>query len=182
MKKYLLAGLLVLTMAGAGWGQRLESSTSGAETIVRSRTIYSSNVVLNAAPANLAYNGTYFTATAGENVAIGDVCYLKSDGKYYLAKADVATTKMPGVVMATGTIAGSATGVFLQKGFIRSDAGWGGALTVGGALYVSITGTSGNTTTQTAPTASGNIVQDIGYAYAARIVFFDPNRTQVEVP
>jgi hypothetical protein len=67
--------------------------------------------ILTPTPANLGYSGVSFTATAGENVAIGDVCYMKSDGKYWLAKADVATTKMPGVVIATGTISANATGV-----------------------------------------------------------------------
>lgn len=136
---------------------------------------------VNPAPDNLSYSGVLITATAGENVAIGDACFLKSDGKYWLAKADVATTKMPCVAMATGTINANASGVFLLWGYIRSDAGWGGALTIGALMYVSITGTTGNTTTTTAPNASGNIVQVIGQAVAARIVFFAPCYTQVTV-
>lgn len=193
----LTTGLLKITVAGgvatpstASAGSDYCAATSGSGVLkgngtggtaaAVSGTDYNEALILNPSIADHAYSGISFTATAGDNVALGDVCYLKSDGKYYLAKADVATTKMPGVVMATGTISASATGVFLQKGFIRDDS-WTGQ-TVGGAVYVSITGTTTNTWTQTAPSATGNIVQDIGYAYAAKVLFFDPNRTQVEVP
>lgn len=135
--------------------------------------------IITAAVADLAFSGLAFVGTAGEDLALGDVCYLKSDGKYWLAKADVAATRMPGAVMATAAISAAATGFFLQKGFIRNDA-WG-AWTEGGLIYVTITGTTGNTVSQTAPVASGNIVQVIGYAYAAKVLFFDPNLTQVEI-
>jgi hypothetical protein len=48
---------------------------------------------------------------AGENVAFGDVCYLKSDGKLWIIDADAAAS-MPGIAMADATIAADATGYF----------------------------------------------------------------------
>lgn len=124
------------------------------------------NLILSYPSSDLGYNGSYITATAGENVAIGDVCYLKSDGKYWLSKADVATTKMPGVALATGTISANASGIFLLQGFIRNDA-WTTAVfgNYGSLLYATITGTTGNTIHKTAPVATGNIVQVLGQTY-----------------
>jgi hypothetical protein len=124
-------------------------------------------------------SGDVLTATAGEDIAIGNLCYLKSDGKYWKAKADAAGT-MPTVVMAAQTISANAEGLFLVKGFIRNDDGWGGALTVGGLLYTSAA--TGGAMTQTPPAVSGNRVQIVGYAYAARKVYFNPTLKMDIVP
>jgi hypothetical protein len=129
--------------------------------------------------SNYAYSGDAFTATAGENLAINNVCYLKTDGKYWKAQANAAST-MPGMVLVTATTLANASGVFLKNGFIRNDGGWGGALTVGGLLYASAA--TAGAITQSAPASSGDQVQVLGYAYAARVVFFDPNLVVAEVP
>jgi hypothetical protein len=137
-------------------------------------------MTLDPGVADHGNSGTRFVATAGETVAIGDVCYMKSDGKYWIAKADVLNTRMPGVVMAAAAISANATGVFLEKGFLRDDS-WGG-WTVGKELFVTITGTTTNTVSATEPSTPGNAVQKIGYAYAAKVIFFNPNQTVTEVP
>ena len=50
-----------------------------------------------------------------------------------------------------------------------------------GLIYLSTTGTSGNTLTQTAPSGSGDIVQILGVATHADRIFFNPSLTYAEV-
>ena len=120
-------------------------------------------------------SGDVITATAGESVVIGDVCYLKSDGKFWKADADAVATTKGMLAMATGSISADASGTFLIKGLIRDDT-W--AWTVGAELFVSLT--PGNPTA-TAPSATGDVVRIIGYAKGADYVWFDPDKTYVEI-
>ena len=120
-------------------------------------------------------HGTLLSGTAGENLTQGDICYMKSDGKYWKANAGAVTT-MPGVVLATAAITASATGTFLVQGYWKdaSYASW----TVGGLLFMSATS---GLTTQTAPATSGQQVQVVGYATAADTIFFNPNYMLIQV-
>jgi hypothetical protein len=125
------------------------------------------------------YSGPHATMTAGEALVFGEVCYLKSDGKWWKADADAATT-MPGMAMAAATIDADATGDFILPGaFVRDDTwNW----TVGaseGLIYVD-TPTAG-APTQTAPPGTGDQVQIIGYAYTVDIMYFNPSPVLVEV-
>ncbi len=107
--------------------------------------------------------------TAGENLAFGDVCYLKSDGKLWKTDADAIAT-MPGRFMAAATITANNTGLFLRKGYARDDTwNW----TIGGLLYVD-TVTAGGMT-QTPPSGSLDQVQVVGLALTADIAEFDPS-------
>jgi len=121
-------------------------------------------------------SGLTVTATAGESLVFGDVCYLKSDGKLWKAKADAATT-VPCFYMAMATIAADADGVFLEIGKVRDDT-W--SWTVGAVLYVS-TATAG-ALTETKPTGSGNQIQQIGIAMAATVVDFRPTPRVEAIP
>lgn len=96
--------------------------------------------------------GETFSATAGENLVFGNLCYLKSDGKWWKTDSDAAST-MPGTAIATGTINADATGIFLLEGYARDDSAWAG-LTIGGTLYASQTG---GAITQTAPVPAANV-------------------------
>lgn len=119
--------------------------------------------------------GLTCSGTAGENLVFGDICYLKSDGKYWKADADAAAT-MPGAAMALASISADASGLFLKIGFVRDDS-WS-ALTIGGIVYAS---TTAGAITQTAPSGSGDQVQELGYAETAVIIWFNPNTTLVEI-
>lgn len=126
---------------------------------------------------NQSAAGFVSVMTAGENLSFGDLCYRKSDGKWWKANAGSATT-MPGCVVSLGTILTDDTGEFALPGssqFIRNDS-W--SLTVGGLIYASTT--SGGIT-QTAPSSTGDQVQVIGYAYTSTIINFDPSLILVEV-
>jgi hypothetical protein len=120
-----------------------------------------------------AYRGITMTGRAGETLAIGDVCYLKSDKKWWLADADSAAT-MPGMAISTGTISANATGTFLARGRIRDDS-WN--LTVGGIVYPS---TTKRTLTQTPPSGSGDQTQAIGIASTTKELIFTPYPILVE--
>lgn len=113
----------------------------------------------------------------GGNVVFGDVCYIAADGDLEFADASVTTT-MPGFVMALATISTTASGEFLLSGYARNDT-W--AWTPGGLIYISITGTSTNTLTQTAPVGAGEQVQVVGVATHADRIYFNPSYVLVEI-
>lgn len=111
--------------------------------------------------------------TAGETLTQWDVCYIKSDGKAWKADYNAIATASA-ILIATAAISANATGTFGVLGLVRND-GWS-AWTVGGLVYLSTTGGI----TQTAPTGTDDVVQVLGVAYAAKIIFFNPSLSQVE--
>lgn len=113
------------------------------------------------------------TLTAGENVVAGEICYLKSDGKYWRAKADAEATTKGRIVMANATITADNTGTFITKGNY-TDSG----LTVGGTYFLSISIAGVKTTTT--PT-SGNFVRVLGWATSATNFYFKPSDDYGEV-
>jgi len=122
-----------------------------------------------------AASGDTISATAGENVAIGDLCYLKNDGKFWLADADAEATSKGMLALATAAIAAEATGVFLTYGKYRDDTwNW----TVAQELYIH---TTGGNPTGTRPAGSGDIVRIIGHGYTVDILFFNPDQTYLEL-
>ena len=130
---------------------------------------------LTYSPANTSYSSTATTtATAGETLAFGNVCYLKSDGKYWKSSATSSGSGMPVRAMALATISGNATGNFLVgQGYVRNDS-W--TFTTGGDIYAS---TSSGTMTQTVPATAGNVVQLLGYATASGTMMVIPDSTYI---
>lgn len=118
------------------------------------------------------------TLTAGADLNFGDVGYIKSDGKVGLIDAD-AIASMSGLVMCIdASIANNASGTFMFMGIARDDTwNW----TVGGLIYGTVTGTTGNTLSQTAPTGTDDVVQILGVALTADIMVFKPQLPQVEI-
>lgn len=109
---------------------------------------------------------------ANEAQAIGDVCYINSVGEMQLADADAIATAVVAGMCIDATIAADATGNYLLFGVARDDT-W--AWTVGGLVYLSTTGTSGNTLTQTAPSATDDCVVVVGVATHADRLLFNPS-------
>ena len=122
-------------------------------------------------------SGQVITLTAGANVAFGDFCYMKADGKMGLVDADAIAT-MSGVFMAAETIAADAAGLFLMPGGVARDDTW--AWTVGGLIFATVTGTTGNTLSQTAPTGVDDVIQIVGVAMHADRMLFLPQLVQIE--
>jgi hypothetical protein len=129
----------------------------------------------NTSIADVSYSGKDITRTAGENVAFGNVAYLKSDGKLWKTDADAEATSKGMLALAVATIAGDASGKFLTQGIARNDAwNW----TVGGTLYLS---TDAGDLTQTAPSGDEDIVRIVGHAITADIIYFNPSNEYMEL-
>lgn len=128
------------------------------------------------------YSGNAESITMGATVALGDVLYQKSsDSEWYLAKADSSTT-MPGLRLAVAAGADGAASAAIKEGYVyKSTWTW----TPGMPIYVSTTGTTGNTLTQTAPTPSTYnapvVVQQVGYALSATVIWFCPSLQTLEI-
>jgi len=113
---------------------------------------------------------------ANENQSFGDICFINADGEMQLADAD-AIASASALGMCTEAITTGNPALYLLLGFARDDTwDW----TVGGLIYLSLTGTTGNTLTQTAPSATDDVVQIVGVATHADRMFFNPQLVQVE--
>jgi hypothetical protein len=137
--------------------------------------ITASGLLLGSPDTDGGFHGIYVSGVYGESLAVGDLVYLDSDGKYWKAQADADTT-LPciGLVMSAGNA--DDTGYILKTGYYRDDSL---SLTPGGLLYLD-TATAG-LFTQTLPSGSGEIVQIIGNAISATVIYFKPDFTYVEL-
>lgn len=139
---------------------------------------------LTAIPAiDKTASGITTQLTAFEAQAFGDVVKINSSGKAQLAKADVIANATALAMCVSESVEADATGNYLLIGFVRNDA-W--SWTVGGDIYLTITGTSGNTLSQTSPFAADPIVEDtvvqlLGVANSADTIYFNPQLVQVEL-
>lgn len=136
------------------------------------------SLIITAAPgSDHSATGITISLAATAEMNFGDVGYIASTGKVTLIDAD-AIASMSGVVMcADATIAANASGNFLLLGVARDDS-W--AWTVGGLIYGTVTATTGNTLSQTAPTGTDDVIQIMGVATHADRMFFNPQLIQVE--
>ena len=114
-------------------------------------------------------------AIAGEDVTFPDLCYLKSDGKYWKADADAIATTEGELVIVLETIAADATGDFLKRGYLRNNS-W--SFTIGDILYVDTI--SGSVTT-TRPNSIGDCVRRIGSVHKTNIIWFAPEWLVIEL-
>lgn len=136
------------------------------------------DVAVTAAPGSdhTAY-GLKITLIANENQAFGDVCYIDSAGEAALADADAAATA-DAILMCLDTVTTGNPASYLMFGIARDDT-W--AWTVGGLVYLSTTGTTGNTLTQTPPSGAGDIVHIVGKATHADRIYFRPEIAGIEL-
>lgn len=116
--------------------------------------------------------GITLTAAAGNNFTLMEVGYLNSSGQVVEADADTVATSAGMLVLATGTINASASGVFVPLGFQTTS-----GLTAGATYYLSST-TGGITTTK--PSSPGTVARVVGYAVSSTIFYFNPDQTYVE--
>ena len=123
-------------------------------------------------------SGDVITLTANAASQIGDVVFINSSGKAEFCKADTIThSPYCLAICADVSISANAGGNWLTKGSVRDDSwNW----TVGDLIYVSITGTTGNTLTQTAPTGTSNVVMPVGVALSSDVMYFFRNFNSVE--
>ena len=107
--------------------------------------------------------------------AFETVCIHTTTDEVVISDADAIAT-MPVIGIAPAAISDTNTGTILLQGFIRDDTwNW----TLGGILYADNTTAGGMT--QTAPSGTGDLVQAVGVALSADVVYFNPSLTLVEV-
>ncbi len=111
---------------------------------------------------------------AGATIAQWEAVYLGASSTWLLADANGSST-YPSRGLATAAYSNTDPAIILVHGTVRNDA-W--SWTPGGAIYLS--GTAG-ALTQTAPSTSGDKVQQVGFALTADIAFFDFNSTYLTV-
>jgi hypothetical protein len=134
------------------------------------------NVTASPASDHLA-SGLKITLTAHDTQAFGDACFINSDGEAALIDADAIASMTAVVMCADASVSANASGNYLLLGIARDDTwNW----TVGGIIYGTVTGTSGNTLSQTAPTGTDDVVQIMGVAIHADRMIFNPQLTQIE--
>lgn len=106
--------------------------------------------------------------TAGETLAAGDVVYVDSAGEAFKADADASAKAAMGFVLAGITASASGT-VYFGSGLITGLS----SLTPGAVYFLS--STAGGITT-TAPTGTGKIQQQVGYAVNSTTLYFEPQQ------
>jgi len=128
---------------------------------------------------DMQWGGMYERGLIGETVVFGDLCYYKSDGKWWKTDADAeATTEgVIGICIVPGIA--DANGWFLTLGYIRYDT-WNWSAS-GAPLWV------GNTAgaiveTGSKPAGSGDQIRKIGYTRSADIIYLFPDSTLIELP
>ncbi|MFC1535732.1 hypothetical protein ACFL4H_00030 [Candidatus Neomarinimicrobiota bacterium] len=123
---------------------------------------------------------TFTNGNAG-SVNYGDVCYMADDGDMEFGDADTDQTA-PAVVMANATITTTSSGEWLVRGTARDDTwNWTSFGAIDGLIYLTVTATTGNTMSQTAPSGSGDQVQILGWAISDDEMYFNPQYPMVEI-
>lgn len=133
------------------------------------------NLFKNINPGEDKFSGLSMGLTADVEVTLGEVCYILNDGDMAKADASVIATSS-GIAIATATIAADAGGIFLLNGVIHlhtMNPGW----TIGGLVYLALTA---GDLTQTAPSATDEVIQILGVALDTDILHFNPQLVQVE--
>ena len=114
--------------------------------------------------------------TAGENLVTGNLCYLKSDGKFWKADANAAATASSMLAIAIETINANNSGTFLIYGYYTTS-----GLTVGDNYWISAATTGTWVNTAGRPSGNADIIRYVGSAISATKFFFKPDSTWIEL-
>lgn len=105
----------------------------------------------------------------GEALTAGDLCYLKSDGKYWKADNTAEATAKGELVIAGGNLNGS-----FRDFYTGGEVGGFSSLTVGAELWMSTAGSITEINPNDDTPASGDIVRLIGWVKDATTIIFNP--------
>jgi hypothetical protein len=141
---------------------------SAAVTALKVANLVDWATLVGASGNGLSMGAVISGLTAGEDIAMQNVCYMASDEKVYKCDAN-DLTKTYGMLLSCAAVSNGNAGNFLLAGLQRYDTNtW----TAAGALYVSETPGG---PTQTAPTTANVYVSRIGWAFTTHILLFWPN-------
>lgn len=118
-------------------------------------------------------SGVKLPFIAGENLSLGDLCYIGADFKLYKANASSETTT-PCIAIVLANVLVDESVSCLIDGIITLD---GITLSVG-KIYLS---TTEGTMTQVAPSGTGEIVQVLGVAISDSSFLFRPSMDTLEL-
>ena len=152
-----------------------QSTTAFGGTV----TLGANGVQLKHDLSDHTYSGTIITGVYGDTLAFGDSIYLASaDGRWEKTDADAIATSgdvMLGIAVESGND-GDSKLVFLQ-GTIRDDS-WS-ITSNGDQVFLS---TTTGAFTQTAPSASGDVVRVAGHlTQTNNIMYFNPSPDYVSI-
>lgn len=122
---------------------------------------------------NLTTNAITATFTAGEALSLGDCCHLNSSGQMIKSDATDSSKSFSMLTLATTDVESGSDGTFLIKGLFSVS-----GFAAGDTLFLS---TTAGALTSTSPNQSGNINRVAGYATSATQIFFDPDKTWMEI-
>jgi len=130
---------------------------------------------------NKTASGLTSIFTANENQAFGDVVFINPKGKAQLAMADTISNATALAMVIEEAVRRDEDGKYILLGFVRNDS-W--EWSIGSWIYLSLSGTSGNTLSQTNPAdipcSEDNVIQLLGVANSATSFYFNPQLVQVE--
>jgi hypothetical protein len=137
--------------------------------------IVAGNIRIQNPPADDTSSGITISADVDTNtVGLGGALLLGADGSWDDADATVEATAAG--MLAIAVEAGTGTKVLLLQGMIQDAGTWD--WTIGAILYLN---TTVGEITETAPSGGSEIVRIIGYAMSADTIYFDPDKTFIEV-
>ena len=125
-------------------------------------------------------SGFQISLVASGLTNFGDVGYINNLGTVSIASASAIANANAVVMCADLSISANTSGNWLLFGTIRHNVwSWisGGT---GGTIYLSTSGTTNNTLTQTIPSGTNNVIQIIGIALNSNVMYFKPELVQVE--
>jgi hypothetical protein len=154
------------------------ASSLGSGGLVRGTAPTLTSPILQLSAA-LAVDDTYAGTTisgrnAGATIAQWEAVYVGGSSTWLLADANAAGAA-PARGLAVAAYVDTNPAIILTQGTVRNDA-WN--FTPNGPIYLSATP---GALTQTAPSTSGDIVQQVGYAITADVAYFDFNSTYLTV-
>jgi hypothetical protein len=134
----------------------------------------SSRIILDDTPAasTASGSGTIVKWSVSDATTAGTLYTVKTNGLWTPVDADNEATSIGMLAIALGSNA--TAGMLLQGFFYKASHGF----TIGLPLYIS--NTAGAFTT-TRPTGTNDYVRIIGYATSANYIYFDPDKTWVQV-
>ena len=122
---------------------------------------------------NLSTNAITASFVAGETLLEGECCHLNSSGQMIKSDATDASKASSMLSLATTDITSGDSGTFLIKGMFAVS-----GFTPGATLFLS---TTAGVLTATSPQVNGNINRVAGYATSATQIFFDPDKTWMDI-
>lgn len=173
------AGAMSITVPGSGVLAAVAINANAAGGVVTTNGTATLTAKQDLASGALGTDDTWEGAgvtglTAGATIAQWEAVYVGGSSTYLLADANGSGT-YPARGLAVAAYSSTNAAVIVTKGTVRNDA-W--TWTPGGTIYLS---TTAGGLTQTAPSASGDKVQQVGYALTADIAYFDFNSEYLTV-